>query len=282
MSQALESVLKALPAYLSHFCHWLTQPAQLVNAHVKNEDARDRLEQSIAFLLWSLTLALVLAVIFPEMTNPSQHTVEEIGLAADAMVAIKALFELMGLSALAYLAAKLAGVHSGFPRFFGLMCAACGIMLVIQVFASALTNISLVDPVTAKGWIAMEKGMAQLQPLIEQQVLCATHASTGEVQPNPALGIELQRQLSALQSVYLQATDRPLFKLAAGLQLLAMLTLLLWSGRLWLLYLSAHQLSTSRMVWATLMMTVFTGAGMLVYELVNAGSTMMSLYRQCS
>lgn len=277
----LDDVLKELPTYLGKFTRLLTQPSQLVHDHLNTDDPNALLEQSIAFLLLSFTIALVLAVVFPEMTNPVQLATDEAGMAAHAFAAIRLLFELLGLSALAYLAAKVAGVQSGFQRFFGLMCAACGVMLVIQVFAASLTNISLADPVTAKAWIQLEKGMATLKPLIEQNVLCATDASSGEVRPNAALGAQFQTQLTALQAIYMQATDRPLFKLAAGLQLLAGLILLIWSARLWAMYLKGHALSTGKLILATVLLVVFTGAGTLVYELVNAGRTMMDLYRHC-
>lgn len=277
----LDDVLKELPSYLSTFTRLLTQPAQLVHDHLQAEDSSAKLEQSIAFLLLSFTIALVLAVVFPEMSNPVQLASDEAGMASHALAAIRLLFELLGLSALAYLAAKVAGVKSTFQRFFGLMCAACGVMLVIQVFAASLTNISLADPVTAKSWIQLEKGMATLKPLIEQGVLCATDASSGEVRPNAVLGTQLQTQLTALQAVYVQATDRPLFKLAAGLQLLAFLTLLIWAGRLWAMYLKGHALSTGQMILATALLALFTGVGTVVYELMNAGSTMMALYRHC-
>jgi hypothetical protein len=277
----LENVLKELPAYLGKFTRMLTQPSQLVHDHLNTDDPNARLEQSIAFLLLSFSIALVLAVVFPEMTNPVQLVSDEAGMTAHALAAIRVLFELLGLSALAYLAAKVAGVQSGFQRFFGLMCAACGVMLVIQVFAASLTNISLADPVTAKAWIQLEKGMATLKPMIEQSVLCATDASSGEVRPNAALGAQLQTQLTSLQATYVQATDRPLFKLAAGLQLLAGLILLIWSARLWAMYLKGHALSTGKLILATVLLVVFTGAGTLVYELVNAGRTMMDLYRHC-
>lgn len=277
----LDDVLKELPTYLGKFTRLLTQPSQLVHDHLNTDDPNALLEQSIAFLLLSFTIALVLAVVFPEMTNPVQLATDEAGMAAHAFAAIRLLFELLGLSALAYLAAKVVGVQSGFQRFFGLMCAACGVMLVIQVFAASLTNISLADPVTAKAWIQLEKGMATLKPSIEQNVLCATDASSGEVRPNAALGAQFQTQLTALQAIYMQATDRPLFKLAAGLQLLAGLILLIWSARLWAMYLKGHALSTGKLILATVLLVVFTGAGTLVYELVNAGRTMMDLYRHC-
>jgi hypothetical protein len=91
----------------------------------------------------------------------------------------------------------------------------------------------------------------------------------------------LQTQLTSLQATYVQATDRPLFKLAAGLQLLAGLILLIWSGRLWVMYLKGHALSTCKLILATVLLIAFTGAGTLVYELVNAGRTMMDVYRHC-
>lgn len=281
MSETLQRVLKELPAYLSHFVHILTQPSQLVHAHVHGPDTRERVSQSLAFLILSGTVALVLAVIFPEMTHPLQWSMDERGLTAHALATIRLLFELLGLSALAYLAARVVGVQSGFLRFFGLMAAVCGVMLVIQVLASALTNISLADPVTAKGWIQLEKGMAEIRPLLEQEVLCATDPVSGEVRQNRALATQLQTQLSAMQKVYLQATQRPLFQLAAGLQWLAAFALLLWSGWIWLCYLKAHAVSAGKRLLATLLLAVLSSAGMLLYDLVNAGTGMMALYRQC-
>lgn len=282
MQPTLESVLKELPAYLGNFIQMLTQPAQLVHTHLQASDDNARLEKSIAFLLLSFSISLALAVVFPEVTNPVSLVGGTNGVASHAFAAIRLLFELLGLSALAYLAAKVAGVQSGFSRFFGLMCAATGVMLVVQVFAASLTNISMADPVTAKSWIQLEKGMSSLQPLIEQNILCATNAKTGEVTLDPSLGAQFQSRLETLQTVYLQATDRPLFKLATALQWLAMLVLLVWSGRLWVLYLRGHALGRGQSLLATLLLLVFTGTGSLIYMLVNTGNTMMDLYRHCS
>lgn len=287
MLPALEQVLKELPAYLGHFTQMLTQPSQLVSDHLQAADSKAKLEQSIAFLLLSFAIAAVLAVVFPEVTNPVKLVSDDAGMAAHAFAAIRLLFELLGLAGLAYLAAKIAGVGSGFQRFFGLMCAACGVMLVIQVFAAALTNISMADPVTAQGWIQLEKGMAEIKPLIQQGVLCHSNAKPGTgtgagiTKPDAKLGAELQTRLAALQTVYLQATDRPLFKFAGILQLIALVILLVWSGRIWGMYLNSHALSTTRVVTATLLLVVFTGGGTLVYMMVNAGADMMTLYRQC-
>lgn len=281
MSSLIDSVLKELPAYLGHFTQTLTQPQQLVHEHINAADSKARLKESIAFLLLSFSVALVLAVVFPEVTNPVQLVGDEAGMVSHALGAIRLLFEMLGLSALAYLAAKVVGVKSGFQRFFSLMCAACGVMLVVQVFAASLTNISMADPVTAKAWIKLEQGMAELKPMIERGVVCATETKTGDISPNAIQGEQLQVKLAALQAGYQQATDRPLFKLAAVLQGLVLLTLLIWSGWLWILYLQGHALNTWQVVLATILLIVFTSAGMLIYELVNAGRTMMDLYRQC-
>ncbi|MFD1122593.1 hypothetical protein ACFQ2T_08785 [Methylophilus flavus] len=281
MQPTLENVVKELPGYLSNFTHMMTNPSALVRDHVAADNPKARLEQSITFLFLSFAIAVVLAVVFPEVTNPVQLVGDEKGLAAHAFAAIRLLFELLGLATLAYLAVKITGVQSGFQRFFGLICAACGLILVIQIFAASLTNISMADPVTAKAWIAMEKGMEKLRPLIEQGVLCSTDAHTGEVNADHQLASLFKTQLAALQVTYERATDRPLYQLATGLQGLAMLVLLIWCGRVWFLYLKSHALSTGKMILATGLLVVFAGAGMLVYELVNTGVAMMSLYRQC-
>lgn len=282
MQATVENVLKELPAYLGKLTRLLTQPTQLVQAHLDAEDAQRMLEQSIRFLLLSFTIALVLAVIFPEVTHPLQLMANEKSMSAQAMAAIRLLFELLGLAALAYLAARAVGIRSGFQRFFGLMCAASGGVLVVLVFANALTNISMADPVTARAWIQIEQGMASLQPLIEQGALCDTQPERGEIATNPQLAAQVQSKLSALQRTYQRATDRPLFKLASGLQLLALLALLLWSGRVWLSYLKYHQCSTPQQCMATVLLAALSGAGILLYEMVNAGSTMMALYRHCA
>ncbi len=281
MQPTLENVVKELPGYLSNITHMLTNPSALVRDHVAADNPKARLEQSIAFLLLSFAIAVVLAVVFPEVTNPVQLVGDEKGMAAHAFAAIRLLFAVLGLAALAYLAVKIAGVQSGFQRFFGLVCAACGVILVIQIFAASLTNISMADPVTAKAWIAMEKGMEKIRPLVEQGVLCSTEAQTGEVLPDLPLATQLKAQLATLQATYERATDRPLYQLATGLQGLAMLLLLIWCGRIWVLYLKSHALSTGKMILATGLLVVFAGAGIVVYELVNTGVAMMSLYRQC-
>lgn len=281
MLPKIEEVLKELPAYLGHFTHMLTQPTQLVTDHLQATEPKSKLEQSIAFLLLSLVIAAILAFVFPEVTNPLKLISDETGMVAHALTAIRLLFILLGLAGLAYLAARIAGVRSGFQRFFGLTCAATGIILVLQVFAASLTNISMADPVTAKGWIAMEKGMAELKPLIQQGVLCQTQDSRGEITPDSKLGKELQIRLAALQNIYQQATDRPLFKLSVGLQWLALAVLMVWSASLWGTYLNSHTLTTGKSVLATGLLVVFTGAGGLLYMLVTTGADIMALYRQC-
>lgn len=282
MQPTLENVLKELPGYLSKAIHMLTRPSDLVQEHVMADNPQAKLEQSIAFLLLSFAIALVLTVVFPEVTNPVQLVNGEKGMAAHAFAAIRLLFGLLGLAMLTYLAARITGVQDGFVRFFGLVCAVCGVVLVIQVFAASLTNISMADPVTARSWIAMEKGMQKIRLLIEQGVLCASDMHTGNVSPNKELASEFKTRLAGLQATYVQATDRPLYQLAATLQSLAMLALLIWAGRIWVVYLKSYSLSTGRIILTTGLGVVFAGAGMVVYEFVNSGAEMMSMYRYCT
>lgn len=282
MQPTLENVVKELPGYLSNFIHMLTNPSQLVREYLTADNPQAKLEQSITFLLLSFAIAVVLAVVFPEVTNPVHLLGDEKSMAAHASAAIRLLFALLGLATLAYLAVKVAGVQSGFQRFFGLVCAVCGVILVIQIFAASLTNISMADPVTAKAWLAMEKGVEKARPLIEQGVLCSTDAHSGEVTPDLALASQLQAQLATLQATYERATDRPLYQLATGLQGLAMLVVLIWCIRIWVLYLKSHALSTGKVIFATGLLVVFTGAGILLYELANTGVAMVTLYRKCS
>lgn len=282
MQPTVENVVKELPVYLSKLTHMLTQPAALVSEYVTAEHPQAKLAQSISFLLLSFAIAVVLAVVFPEVTNPVQLSTDEKGMTAHALAGIRLLFGLLGLAALAYVAARLAGVQTGFQRFFGLICAACGVILVIQVFAASLTNISMVDPVTAKSWIALEKSQQKVRLLIEQRVLCPSNTNTGNIPTDPALATQLRSQLAEAQVTYARATDRPLYQLAMGLQWVAFMGLLVWAGRLWFVYLSSHALSAGKMILATGLLVAFSAAGMMVYELVNAGVAAMALYRNCT
>ncbi|MDP8566343.1 hypothetical protein [Methylophilus aquaticus] len=281
MQPTVENVLKELPAYLSQFTRILTAPKQLLHQHLQAEDSAVLFEKAIAFFMLSFIIALVLAVVFPEVTNPVSLSADAASMTTHAMAAIRLLFELLGLGAIAYLSARLVGVHTGFMRFFGLMSAAVGVVLVLQVFASALTNISMADPVTAKSWIQLEKISQTMKANVAQQ-LCMTDPDTGEIKPDPAMQTTQTRIKAQSQSLYLKASQRPLFKLAAALQFVVTLVILIWLARVWWLYLQYHRLSLAKGWLATVLLLVFGGAGWMLLGLVDAGTTMMGLYRNCA
>ena len=148
-----------------------------------------------------------------------------------------------------------------------------------MVFADAITNIAMTDPVVAKAWIQLQQQASAMQPLL-QQMLCHTDVNSGELllQSSDAM----QALVSDGQQLYDKVSQRPLFIIGNIVQALIYLVLLVWLSIAWQAYGKASNISTGKILLAALISGALSFALQLVLTLIQSGSEMMTLYRNCA
>lgn len=279
MKSYIERVIAEIPLFFSHFSQCLFRPRHFIQQQQAIAEQPDAVSKGVEFLILSFLIALFISQVLPEATNPVSLPADD---AAFTQLASRALFDLFLLffaAAIAFGCLRMVGVASSFFSFFRLFAFFCGISMVLLVFANALTNIGMIDPVVAKSWIQLEQSAQALKPAMEQ-LMCHTDAD-GELIADPALGEQLQQQLTQAQTLYLQATERTLFLLGAGLQAVIQLILACWLFIAWFAYGKQQQLSNGKIVFSALLSLGLIYFASLLLSLMQTGSQMMAIYRNC-
>ena len=280
MKSYIERVIAEIPLFFSHFSQCLFRPRHFIQQQQAIAEQPDAVSKGVEFLILSFLIALFISQVLPEATNPVSLPTDD---AAFTQLASRALFDLFLLffaAAIAFGCLRMVGVASSFFSFFRLFAFFCGISMVLLVFANALTNIGMIDPVVAKSWIQLEQSAQALKPAMEQ-LMCHTDAD-GELIADPALGEQLQQQLTQAQTLYLQATERTLFLLGAGLQAVIQLILACWLFIAWFAYGKQQQLSNGKIVFSALLSLTLIYAASMLLNLMQTGSQMMAIYRNCA
>ena len=278
MKNHLEKVLSEIPQFMQHFSLCLLKPRSFIQNELQQAEQTDWISKGVEFLILSFLVALFISQILPEAVNPVTLPADDAAYTAMASRAIFDLFLLFFIALIAFTCWRMVGLKASFWPFFRLFAYFCGVTLVLLVFANAITNIAMIDPVVAKSWIQLEKSAAELRPLTEQ-LFCHTD-SNGELVATSD-NAALQQQLQQAQTVYDQATSRPLFLLGNGIQALVYLVLLIWLSIAWSSYGKALQLSTGKIIQAGVLTAVFVFIAYMLLTLVQTGSQMMTIYRAC-
>ncbi|NRQ43570.1 hypothetical protein HRH59_13535 [Rheinheimera sp. YQF-2] len=279
MKSYIERVIAEIPLFFSHFSQCLFRPRHFIQQQQAIAEQPDAVSKGVEFLILSFLIALFISQVLPEATNPVSLPADD---AAFTQLTSRALFDLFLLffaAAIAFGCLRMVGVASSFFSFFRLFAFFCGISMVLLVFANALTNIGMIDPVVAKSWIQLEQSAQALKPAMEQ-LMCHTDAD-GELIADPALGEQLQQQLTQAQTLYLQATERTLFLLGAGLQAVIQLILACWLFIAWFAYGKQQQLNSGKIVFSALLSLGLIYFASLLLSLMQTGSQMMAIYRSC-
>lgn len=279
MKSYIERVIAEIPLFFSHFSQCLFRPRHFIQQQQAIAEQPDAVSKGVEFLILSFLIALFISQVLPEAVNPVSLPADD---AAFTQLASRALFDLFLLffaAAIAFGCLRMVGVASSFFSFFRLFAFFCGISMVLLVFANALTNIGMIDPVVAKSWIQLEQRAHVLQT-ITAQLLCNTDA-TGELIGNPANNDALQQQLAQAQAIFQQATERTLFLLGLGLQAVVQLILACWLFIAWFAYGKQQQLSNGKIVFSALLSLGLIYFASLLLSLMQTGSQMMAIYRNC-
>lgn len=279
MKSYIERVIAEIPLFFSHFSQCLFRPKRFIQRQLAIAEQPDEISKGVEFLILSFLIALFISQLLPEAVNPVVLPADDAAFTRLASSALFDLFLLFFAAAIAFGCLRMVGVAGSFFAFFRLFAFFCGITMVLLVFANALTNIGMIDPVVAKSWIQLEQSAQALQPMTAQ-LLCNTDIS-GELVADEATNDALQQQLQQAQTIYQQATERPLFLLGLGLQAMVLLILICWLFVAWLAYGKQQQLSSGKIVFSALLSLGFIYAASVLLSLMQTGSQMMALYRAC-
>ena len=279
MKSYIERVIAEIPLFFNHFSQCLFRPKRFIQQQSALAEQPDEISKGVEFLILSFLIALFISQLLPEAVNPVALPADDAAFTRLASTALFDLFLLFFAAAIAFGCLRMVGVASSFSAFFRLFAFFCGITMVLLVFANALTNIAMIDPVVAKSWIQLEHSVKALEPMTTQ-LLCTTDAS-GNVTASTATTDALQQQLQQAQVVYQQATERTLFMLGVGLQALMQLVLFCWLFIAWFAYGKQQQLSSGKIVLSALLSLGFIYVASILLSLMQTGSQMMALYRAC-
>ncbi|MFN8981996.1 MAG: hypothetical protein ACK5X9_05620 [Alphaproteobacteria bacterium] len=291
MKAYLERVVADLPAFLSTFVACLSRPRKFLVSHLAadgptiRDDAAgsDKLtEKGVAFLITAFLIAFFLSIALPEVTNPLTLPSDDAGFIRLGTNALLSLFLLLASVAITHGVLRLFGTTTPFSAAFGVACYFCGVALILGVGAAAMTNIAMVDPFVARSWIQMEQASQALGPDLAQ-LLRDMDPVTGALREGASipksLSPEVRANFFALQQLLGQAMERPLFRIAFGLQTVASVAILLWLLIAWFSYCKIQALSTYKILLATLVSGAALGVGYLLYIFITTAPTVMQLYR---
>lgn len=280
MKSYIEGVIAEIPLFVSHFSQCLFRPRHFIREYLAGEAKADEVSKGVEFLILSFTIALIIGQVLPEATTPKGLPADDAAFASVASTALFDLFLLFFAAAITFACLRTVGVAGSFFAFFRLFAYFCGTTLVLLVFANALTNIAMVDPLVAKNWILLEKDVTAMKSTTKQ-LLCNTD-SAGKLVKDSVRATQMQEQLSQSKALYQQATARPLFVLGSGLQSLVVLLGAGWLAIAWFCYGRQQQLGSGKIVLSGLLSVVLIYSASMLLSLVQAGSQMMAIQRGCA
>lgn len=289
MKSYLEKVVSELPSFLSKFAACVSRPRTFIAQHVAVEGegassdttAADQLtEKGVAFLITAFLISFFLSVALPVVTDPATMPTDDAGFLALGIDALLELFLFLAAMAIGHGVLRMFGAKTPFSASFGLSCYFCGVALVLGVAANATTNIAMVDPVTASSWVKLENTYKTLGPRL-QQVVAAIDPQTGELPDSVRTGslASVIPTFEESQRVYANAVDRPLYRIATGIQTTMFVAILLWLLVAWFAYGASQSIGTWKMILATIITAAILGAGYVIYIFVTAAPAVMNLYR---
>lgn len=289
MKSYLEKVVSELPSFLSKFTSCLSRPRKFLAQHLASDNsdvvsessAADQLtEKGVAFLITAFLVSFFLSIALPEVTDPATMPTDDAGFIKLGVDALLDLFLFLAAISIGHGVLRMFGAKTPFTAAFGLSCYFCGVALVLGVAANATTNIAMVDPVTASSWVKLENTYKTLGPQMKE-VIAKMDPETGEL-PDSVKNGELAKIVPVFeesQRIYTQATSRPLYTIATGIQATILFAIVAWLLIAWFSYGSLQGISTLKLLGATVITAAVVGVGLMVYTFITAAPAIMDLYR---
>jgi hypothetical protein len=279
MVSYLQKIISEVPAYVGQFVSCLMHPTHFINKQLQTENQITVLEKSVSFLILSFLISLFLSVALPEVTDPIQLPANDAEFIRKGSGALLQLFYLLGACCIAIGLLRLFGINASTNGFMALVFYFCGASLVLLVFANAISSVAMADPFFAKSWVALEN-LAKVMQTQLAELLCTMDTQTGEL-PAGSNPMELLPDFNQYQTIYSQATQRTLYKIAIGIQIAIALAVIMWLFIAWVIYTKIIGANLAKSLIAAVLTLAIVIVFALIVELVRTGAMMADIYRNC-
>lgn len=280
MISYLQKIISEMPAYMGQFVSCLMHPKIFIAEKIGADNLTSAFEKSVSFIILSFLISLFLSVALPEVTNPIQLPTNDAEFIRKGSGALLQLFYLLGASCIAIGLLRLFGINIRTKEFIILVCYFCGASLVLLVFVNAISSIAMADPFFAKSWVALENSAKIMQPQLAH-LLCTMDTKTGEL-PAGSNPMELLPDFGKYQEIYHQATQRTLYKIAVGIQILTAALVIFWLVLAWSTYAKIIGASLAKSLTAAAITFMIVIGTAIIVELIAVGSMMADIYRSCA
>lgn len=283
MRSYLEKVITELPSFLRRFAACVSRPRKFITEQLAPSDHADAdalTEKGVAFLITAFLISFFLSVALPEVTNPATVPTDDAGFISLATEAVLDLFVFLAAMAIGHGVLRMFGARTPFTAAFGVSCYFCGVTLILGVAANATTNVAMVDPVTASSWVKLERMYKELGPQLTT-IVASMDPETGNLPDSVRTGslANVIPTFEESQRIYAKAVDRPLYRIATGIQTTIFVAILLWLLVAWFAYGASQSIGAGKMIVATIVTAAILGVGYLIYIFVTAAPAIMNLYR---
>lgn len=279
MVSYLQKIISEVPTYVGQFVSCLMHPKTFIAKQLETENQTTGLEKSVSFLALSFLIALFLSVALPEVTNPIQLPANDAEIIRKGSGALLQLFYLLGACCIAIGLLRSFGVNASTNGFIALVFYFCGASLVLLVFANAISSIAMADPFFAKSWVTLENLAKTMHPQLAH-LLCTIDTQTGEL-PAGSNPMELLPDFDKYQGIYNQATQRTLYKIAIGIQIIIAFAVIIWLFIAWVTYTKTIGANLAKSLVAAFITFIIVIGLVVIVELVAAGVMIADVYRNC-
>lgn len=278
MKGYLDKIISEIPSYLNNFITCVLKPTAFVIQN--NQSESPTFENSIAYVIHSFIIALLLSFALPEVTNPLQGLPttdsEIVKLGASALLN---LFYLIGGCFIVLWVFKLFNVVAEPKLLITLACFFGGSLIVILVLVGAVSNIAMADPIFAKAWTqasSLSEGFAQQ---ITAQ-LCSVDIKTGDFSNIENIKSTIPGFADA-QEAYSIAQQRTLNRIAACIQLILLIAIFIWLMKGWLVYTDSLGVSKGKSFGVGIISIVAISLVMALISMIETGMLISNIMRAC-
>jgi hypothetical protein len=290
MQDLIKKLLEEIPKYMGHFVQCLVDPKEFFKEQLVTENNREIVEKSLSFVILSSLIAFILSKVFPATLLYASEAGSLAKLLDDnnqfvgfVVNILSSSFQLLAVAIVIYFAWRIVGQPSNFQQCFGFVAFLASIVVVLEIFIQAIPNLAQVDPVVAKNLIKFETDAKQFKPLLES-MLCKIDPNTGSMgnginNLKEFLGGRIYAQ--KFQETWSIISERPLYKIATGLQNISQIALLIWVVRSWFAFGKILGASSFKIIISLIITIIGFILLLLINTMIEMGAFMMQIYRKC-
>jgi hypothetical protein len=290
MQDLIKKLLEEIPKYMGHFVQCLVDPKEFFKEQLVTENNREIVEKSLSFVILSSLIAFILSKVFPttllynsgvggltKVLEDNNHFIRfVVGILSSS-------FQLLALATVIYLAWRIVGQPLNFQQCFGFVAFLASIVIILGVFIQAIPSLAQVDPVVARSLIKIETDAKQLQPLLES-MLCKIDLNTGIIGDGTKNSIEFfvgRIYAQKFQETWSIISERPVYKIATGLQNLSKIALFIWVIRSWFAFGKIQGASSFKIIISLIVTIIGFVFLLLINTMIEMSAFVMQVYRKC-